>query len=151
MLPLRAGQGLGGSYGLNAGLRSLCPGEVISFQQRGGLKDEKEESRKAVREGPLPGSRELSSKSPAQESLMDSRKGPTRGRDLPSPVVSFVRCLSVRSFCPFLSWKKSWTRARKEEENHSWKRHTEADQALSPTVLHFQAKASQSWEKVQIR
>lgn len=81
------------------------------------------------------------------------KEGPIRGRSslggLPAPEGTFIRHLSVRVFCPFLSWKKSrdnLVRARREKENHSGKRDSELTMP-SPTLLPPnppQPKASQS-------
>lgn len=67
------------------------------------------------------------------------KEGPIRGRSslggLPAPEGTFIRHLSVRFFCPFLSWKKSrdnLVRARREKENHSGKRDPELTMPSPP-------------------
>lgn len=147
-LSLGPGQSIGASYRPN-----LSPEEAMRTLQRNGLKDEREWPKMVVRGGAFQGSRELSSKGPAQESLRDWRKDPMIGRaspgDPPPPEVTFIRCLSVRSFCPFLSQKKSWrqpVRSGEEEENHSGKEIQKLTMP-SPPLLSSQPKAGQSWEK----
>lgn len=65
-LSLGPGQSIGASYRPN-----LSPEEAMRTLQRNGLKDEREWPKMVVRGGAFQGSRELSSKGPAQESLRD--------------------------------------------------------------------------------